>query len=125
MSEPSEPDDAGLSDDIALMLLVREGDEEAFERLVVRHQYRVVGTIAKMLGGEAEAREHVGVDPARKDIAVLRGHAGVEERDRLPRAGQRSLAAAVKQQEPRVHRSKEAAQRHVGAGLVLRVLEPP
>jgi len=57
MSEPSEPDDAGLSDDIALMLLVREGDEEAFERLVVRHQYRVVGTIAKMLGGEAEAED--------------------------------------------------------------------
>ncbi len=48
---PDEPDD------IALMLRVKNGDEDAFETLVVRHQYRIVGTIAKMLGGEADAED--------------------------------------------------------------------
>ncbi len=57
MSEPPVPDDAGSSDDIALMLRVKEGDEAAFEELVERHQYRVVGTVAKMLGGESEAED--------------------------------------------------------------------
>ena len=57
MIDSSEPDDAGLTDDIALMLLVKDGDEKAFEQLVERHQYRVVGTIAKMLGDESEAED--------------------------------------------------------------------
>jgi RNA polymerase sigma-70 factor (ECF subfamily) len=49
--QPSEPED------IALMLCVKQGDESAFERLVERHQLRVVGTIAKMLGGESDAED--------------------------------------------------------------------
>lgn len=57
MSEPPVSDAAGLPDDIALMLRVKEGDEEAFEELVERHQYRVAGTVAKMLGGDAEAED--------------------------------------------------------------------
>ena len=57
MIEPPLPDDAGSPEDIALMLLARDGDEEAFEQLVERHQYRVVGTVAKMLGGESDAED--------------------------------------------------------------------
>ncbi|MEI6034202.1 MAG: sigma-70 family RNA polymerase sigma factor [Verrucomicrobiae bacterium] len=45
------------ADDIALMLDVKRGDERAFESLVERHQLRIVGTVAKMLGGEAEAED--------------------------------------------------------------------
>ena len=43
--------------DVALMLRVRDGDLEAFERLVTRHQHSVVGTAAKMLGGAADAED--------------------------------------------------------------------
>ncbi|MDX2081529.1 MAG: sigma-70 family RNA polymerase sigma factor [Terrimicrobiaceae bacterium] len=52
--DPDHPDEP---DDIALMLRVRSGDEDAFETLVERHQYRVIGTIAKMLGGESDAED--------------------------------------------------------------------
>lgn len=55
MPEPSLPDDD--SDDIAQMLAVRRGDEEAFAVLVERHQSRIIGTIAKMLGSENEAED--------------------------------------------------------------------
>ncbi len=53
MNEPP-PDEP---DDITLMLEVRRGDEQAFEVLVERHQLRVVGTVAKMLGGESDAED--------------------------------------------------------------------
>jgi len=39
------------------MLRVRDGDLEAFETLVARHQHSVVGTAAKMLGGAADAED--------------------------------------------------------------------
>lgn len=39
------------------MRRVRQGDMEAFQVLVEAHQHRVVGTIAKMLGDEAEAED--------------------------------------------------------------------
>ena len=44
-------------DDVTLMLRVRDGDLEAFEALVTRHQHSVVGTAAKMLGGGADAED--------------------------------------------------------------------
>jgi len=44
-------------DDVALMLRVKEGDLEAFEALVLRHQHSVVGTAAKMLGSAADAED--------------------------------------------------------------------
>ena len=37
-------------EDFALMRSVGRGDEAAFEKLIERHQLRVIGTIAKMLG---------------------------------------------------------------------------
>ena len=64
---PSSPQDepepeSSLADndeasDVALMLRVRDGDPEAFETLVTRHQHSVVGTAAKMLGGAADAED--------------------------------------------------------------------
>lgn len=39
------------------MLSVKSGDERAFQELVERHQFRIVGTIAKMLGGESDAED--------------------------------------------------------------------
>ncbi|MEM7599786.1 MAG: sigma-70 family RNA polymerase sigma factor [Verrucomicrobiota bacterium] len=43
--------------DVRLMLQVRDGDMEAFEELIERHQGAVIGTVAKMLGGAAEAED--------------------------------------------------------------------
>jgi len=51
------PDDSDAPDDITLMLSVKRGDEEAFQTLVERHQYRIVGTVAKMLGRETDAED--------------------------------------------------------------------
>ncbi len=44
-------------EDLELMARVRVGDAEAFTALVERHQHRVVGTIAKMLGSPNEAED--------------------------------------------------------------------
>ena len=49
--------DSDEASDVALMLRVRDGDLEAFETLVTRHQHSVVGTAAKMLGGAADAED--------------------------------------------------------------------
>ncbi len=43
--------------DVALMLRVGEGDEQAFEELISRHQQAVIGTVAKMLGNTSEAED--------------------------------------------------------------------
>jgi RNA polymerase sigma-70 factor (ECF subfamily) len=43
--------------DLAWMERVKRGDTEAFQLLVEAHQYRVVGTIAKMLGDEMDAED--------------------------------------------------------------------
>lgn len=51
------PDDPDAPDDITLMMAVKHGDEEAFQTLVERHQYRIVGTVAKMLGRETDAED--------------------------------------------------------------------
>jgi RNA polymerase sigma-70 factor, ECF subfamily len=53
-SSLAEGDEAS---DVALMLRVRDGDLEAFETLITRHQHSVVGTAAKMLGGAADAED--------------------------------------------------------------------
>lgn len=42
------------------MLRVRHGDREAFAALVECHQLRVVGTVARMLGGDAADAEDIG-----------------------------------------------------------------
>ena len=51
------PQEEEASADIALMLAVKCGDEKAFEKIVERHQSRIVGTIAKMLGGVTDAED--------------------------------------------------------------------
>jgi len=44
-------------EDLELMMRVRGGDAGAFAVLVERHQHRVVGTIARMLGSPDEAED--------------------------------------------------------------------
>ncbi len=46
--------------DIAWMQLVRAGDRRAFAELVECHQSRVVGTAARMLGGDTHDAEDIG-----------------------------------------------------------------
>ena len=57
-NEPSPPgrsrEDA---EDVRLMELVSAGDVGAFETLVERHQRLVVGTVARMLGNNADAED--------------------------------------------------------------------
>jgi RNA polymerase sigma-70 factor, ECF subfamily len=43
--------------EIAWMARIREGDMEAFRLLVETHQARVIGTISKMLGSDAESED--------------------------------------------------------------------
>ena len=57
MTQSTTQDSDAAAEDIALMLAVKSGDERAFESLVERHQFRVVGTVAKMLGGESDAED--------------------------------------------------------------------
>jgi len=59
---PSGEAAGGAGDDdnatsIALMGRVKNGDERAFEQLVVLHQGAVIGTVAKMLGDATEAHD--------------------------------------------------------------------
>ncbi len=44
-------------EDLELMLRVRGGDAQAFSRLVERHQHRVIGTVARMLGSPNDAED--------------------------------------------------------------------
>lgn len=55
--EPSSAGDDDSARDLRLMLRVKEGDTEAFRELVEAHQSRVIGTVARMLGDEAEAED--------------------------------------------------------------------
>ena len=43
--------------DLVWMERIKLGDTQALEELIEAHQYRVIGTIAKMLGGELEAED--------------------------------------------------------------------
>lgn len=57
MSHELNVPNGDVPDDVQLMLRVRDGDLSAFEMLVERHQYRIVGTVAKMLGDDIEAED--------------------------------------------------------------------
>ena len=58
MADPEVParseDDA---EDVRLMRLVATGDTNAFERLIERHQALVAGTVARMLGSNADVED--------------------------------------------------------------------
>jgi RNA polymerase sigma-70 factor (ECF subfamily) len=43
--------------DVALMRQVMAGDHAAFEKLVLRHQHAVVGTVSKMMGNPRDAED--------------------------------------------------------------------
>lgn len=51
-SSPADPEEDNARD-VALMRRTGAGDEVAFTELVQRHQTRVVGTVARMLGADA------------------------------------------------------------------------
>ncbi|MCP5536502.1 MAG: sigma-70 family RNA polymerase sigma factor [Akkermansiaceae bacterium] len=55
--KPHAPDTSGDEVDVALMLRVGDGDEQAFEELIERHQSAVIGTVAKMLGNASDAED--------------------------------------------------------------------
>ena len=50
-------DDAANQRNIELMMLVKGGDQNAFQQLVELHQNMVIGTVAKMLGNNSEAED--------------------------------------------------------------------
>lgn len=51
------PDDSSSTEDVKIMLRVRDGDIDAFEMLVEKHQHSVVGTVARMLGNPSDAED--------------------------------------------------------------------
>ena len=57
MPKPSTNPDPEDLIDVSLMEKVAQGDHAAFEQLVERHRYAVVGTVAKMLGRHSEAED--------------------------------------------------------------------
>lgn len=59
-SRSSPPAAGGDEQDVAWMRRVRQGDRAAFAALVECHQLRVVGTVARMLGGDAADAEDIG-----------------------------------------------------------------
>src|ERR1700674_3841464 len=57
MLDPSMQSAESPEPEIAWMARIREGDMEAFRLLVEMHQARVIGTISKMLGSDAESED--------------------------------------------------------------------
>lgn len=57
MLNPSMPPAETAEPEIGWMVRIREGDMEAFRLLVEMHQARVIGTISKMLGSDAESED--------------------------------------------------------------------
>ena len=53
----SSPDANSDEENVRLMLRVREGDTEAFERLVNLHQRSVIGTVSRMLNNVEDAHD--------------------------------------------------------------------
>jgi len=57
MLNPSTHPTENPEPEIGWMVRIREGDMEAFRLLVEMHQARVIGTISKMLGSDAESED--------------------------------------------------------------------
>src|ERR1700732_927305 len=57
MLNPSTPSTDSPEPEIGWMIRIREGDMEALRLLVEMHQARVIGTISKMLGSDAESED--------------------------------------------------------------------
>jgi RNA polymerase sigma-70 factor (ECF subfamily) len=57
MLNPSTHSTDSPEPEIGWMVRIREGDMEAFRLLVEMHQARVIGTISKMLGSDAESED--------------------------------------------------------------------
>ena len=57
MLNPSMDQVESVEPEVGWMARIREGDMEAFRLLVEMHQARVIGTISKMLGSDAESED--------------------------------------------------------------------
>lgn len=59
LSAQAESDDDRQSNDyhVRLMMQVKQGDIDAFEKIIEIHQGAVIGTVAKMLGGMSDAED--------------------------------------------------------------------
>jgi RNA polymerase sigma-70 factor (ECF subfamily) len=55
--DASPNDDSSAAEDVHLMLRVRDGDIDAFESLVVKHQHSVIGTVARMMGNPSDSED--------------------------------------------------------------------
>ncbi|HEX5176212.1 MAG TPA: sigma-70 family RNA polymerase sigma factor [Chthoniobacteraceae bacterium] len=56
-SPPAEAAARAAEQDLAWMSRIKGGDTEALRELIEAHQHRVIGTVAKMLGGETDAED--------------------------------------------------------------------
>ena len=56
-SIPADPAPDSAAQDLRWMERIKGGDEAAFRELIEAHQHRIIGTIAKMLGGESDAED--------------------------------------------------------------------
>jgi len=54
---PDVVDESSDQESVRLMLLVKEGDVKAFERLVELHQNAIIGTVARMLNNVDDAHD--------------------------------------------------------------------
>jgi RNA polymerase sigma-70 factor (ECF subfamily) len=56
-SLPADPTDEANAQDLRWMAQIKNGDTEALRALIECHQYRIIGTVAKMLGDETDAED--------------------------------------------------------------------
>ncbi len=54
---PDVVDESSDQESVRLMLLVKEGDVRAFEKLVELHQHAIIGTVARMLNNVDDAHD--------------------------------------------------------------------
>ena len=57
MADPKPPATPDDDEDVRLMALVAGGDSVAFEKLIERHQTLIAGTVARMLGSNADVED--------------------------------------------------------------------
>jgi RNA polymerase sigma-70 factor (ECF subfamily) len=60
MSRTDRPPTGGAeddADDVRLMSAIAQGDNQAFEKLIERHQALVIGTVARMLGSNSDVED--------------------------------------------------------------------
>ena len=57
LTPEADPSCPGAEEDVLWMERVKKGDEEAFRLLIEKHQSRIIGTVAKMLGDDTDSED--------------------------------------------------------------------